>query len=73
MTRKYITEKLQVESSAIDYMEYDYDINTLLVKFNYGKKYSYFKVPSDTFISMKYSESIGKYFNEKIRNDYNFA
>ena len=53
-------------------MEYDYDINTLLVKFNYGKKYSYFKVPSDTFISMKYSESIGKYFNEKIRNNYSF-
>ena len=71
-TRKYLTEKLQVESSAIDYMEYDYDINTLLLIFNYGKKYSYFKVPSDTFISMKYSPSIGKYFNEKIRNNYSF-
>ena len=36
-TRKYLTEKLKVESDAIDYMEYDYDVNTLLVKFNYGR------------------------------------
>lgn len=73
MTRKYLTEKIQVESSAIDYMEYDYDLNTLLVKFNYGKKYSYYKVSSETFISMKYSDSIGKYFNKKIRNNHSFA
>ena len=72
-TRKYLTEKLKVESDAIDYMKYDYDVNTLLVKFNYGGIYSYFKVPSDTFISMKYSDSIGKFFNEKIRNDYSFT
>ena len=72
-TRKYLTEKLKVESDAIDYMEYDYDVNTLLVKFNHGGIYSYFKVPSDTFISMKYSDSIGKFFNEKIRNDYSFT
>ena len=72
-TRKYLTEKLKVESDAIDYMKYDYDVNTLLVKFNHGGIYSYFKVPSDTFISMKYSDSIGKFFNEKIRNDYSFT
>ena len=54
-------------------MVYDYDMNTLTVKFNYGKEYMYFKVPSDTFISMKYSESIGKFFNKKIKKEYNFA
>ena len=71
--RKYITEKIKVESDAIDYMVYDYDMNTLTVKFNYGKEYMYFKVPSDTFISMKYSESIGKFFNKKIKKEYNYA
>mgnify|MGYP001195972285 FL=1 len=71
--RKYITEKLEVDSEAINHMIYDYDLNTLTVKFNYGKEYMYFKVPSDTFISMKYSESIGKFFNHKIKKQYNFA
>ena len=45
---------------------YNYDSNTLTVKFNYGKEYMYFKVPSDTFISMKYSESIGKFFKKDL-------
>ena len=46
--RKYITEKLEVDSQAINHMVYNYDSNTLTVKFNYGKEYMYFKVPSDT-------------------------
>ena len=67
-----ITEKLKVDSSAIKYMVYNYDLSTLKVKFNYGGEYTYFKVSTDEFISMKYAPSIGKHFNEKVKAKYEF-
>lgn len=72
---KITKETVHVNSMAIDLAEYDYANEILDLKFNTGKTYSYIGVPTNTFLSMKYSESIGKFINKHIikNNKYEYA
>lgn len=65
-------ETITVESNAIKKASYDYDIRLLKITFVNGKKYNYHNVPTDTFISMKYSKSIGRFINKYIKSDFNY-
>jgi hypothetical protein len=69
---KINNEKLSVDSSAIITISYSYESNQLSVTFVNGKTYLFNKVQSDEFLSLKYAESIGKYFNRHIKNNYNY-
>jgi|TARA_B100001094_G_C17723539_1_gene573129 hypothetical protein len=71
--KKVIAEKIEVNSQAIEYITYNYILETLKVTFQHGKEYIYFSVDNDTFFSMKNSESIGKFFNKNIKNHFKFS
>ena len=68
-------EVVYVNSMAISKAEYDYGNEILDLKFNDGKTYSYIGVSTNTFLSMKYAESIGKFINKHIikANKYEYA
>jgi len=65
-------ETLEVNSMAIKKVKYDYQLNKLRLTFVNGRKYDYFNVPLDKFLSMKYAESIGKFIHKHILKQYNF-
>ena len=69
---KINNEKVSVNSSAIITISYSYDDNSLSVTFVNGKTYLFSDVQSNEFLSLKYAESIGKYFNRHIKNNYNY-
>lgn len=67
-----VTETIEIESSAITSVIYDYEGKKLYISFVSDIKYCYLDVPHDIFISLKYAESVGKYFNEFVKNDYDY-
>ncbi len=66
-------ETVHVSSAAIKKAEYNYDNRVLKLIFANGSKYNYHKVSPETFLSMKYSESIGSYINKHILRNYSFT
>jgi hypothetical protein len=70
---KLKSETIQVNSKAIKKARYNYDNSILKLTFVNGKKYNYHNVPIDKFISMKYSESIGRFINKNIIKNFNFT
>jgi hypothetical protein len=63
---------VQVESEAIDEIEYDAKRSILFVRFAHGDWYSYVKVPpavSNAFIA---ADSKGRFFHAHIRDRYPF-
>lgn len=69
---KIKSEKVKVESSAIITVVYSYREKSLTVEFVNNKKYKFESVDHEDFVGLKYSESIGKYFNRHIKNNYNY-
>jgi len=59
---------VQVSSSSIS--EVGFGNGTLEITFTNGKTYQYFNVPEETFEEMIASDSVGKFFNSVIRNNY---
>jgi|LakMenEpi03Aug12_release.lakeMendotaPanAssembly.Ray.scaffolds.fasta_scaffold628843_1 lysyl-tRNA synthetase class 2 len=57
-----------VQSSAI--LAIGYDDNTLRIVFNSGRDYLYHDVPQDVFQDLELAESIGRYFNTHIRDNF---
>lgn len=74
MNRKsnIIHEEIMVGSSAIVAVTYTYEYNEMTVLFISGAKYKYLNVEPDVYIGMKYSDSVGKYFNRVIKDKYDF-
>lgn len=61
-------EKVRVVSSNLESI--GYKDNCLLVEFKNGGEYLYLDVPSDEYIRLLESQSLGKYFMSNIRNKY---
>jgi hypothetical protein len=61
-----------ITSSNIQTVEYNEDINTLVVEFKSGAKYAYSNVPKEVFDRMITASSVGGYLNENIRNRYTY-
>lgn len=66
-------ETVQVNSKAIKKANYNYDNSLLRLTFTNGTKYNYHDVTPETFLSMKYAESIGRFINRNIIRKYNFT
>tara|TARA_R110000737_G_scaffold194202_3_gene215365 strand:+ start:287 stop:478 length:192 start_codon:yes stop_codon:yes gene_type:complete len=49
---------------------YNFATKTLKVEFNSGALYEYKNVESETYDELTKSESTGKFFNEKIKNNF---
>ena len=69
---KVTKEKLNVNSSAILTMSYDFEAKLLTVKFANSRVYQFENVTTEIFYAMKHSESIGKFFNKYIKWNYKF-
>ena len=63
-------EMIPVISSNIESIGYDEGVGSLYVKFKQGKVYEYEKVPSYIYDELMAAESVGKYFNQVIKNNY---
>lgn len=63
--------KIKVNSSALLEIEYN-DDKELLVKFTSSREYVYFDVPKSKFEKMIKSDSVGRFFNKEIKNNYEY-
>jgi len=59
-------------SSAIQAFEYDPERRELLVTFTTGRRYIYADVPEHVAIGLERASSLGRYFNWRIRDQYEF-
>ena len=59
-----------VDSSMINKYVYNFATKTLKVEFKSGSLYEYNNVESDLYDELCKSESTGKFFNEKIKNNF---
>ena len=62
----------RVDSSNIEMVAYDYGANVLYVRFHTGSVYIYYDVPRDVYTELKNSESVGEYFSEHVRGEYEY-
>jgi hypothetical protein len=63
----------QVTSSTVASLGYDAGTMTLEVEFVTGFVYQYFDVPEFEYQNLVTAESIGRYFNQNIRNSYRYG
>jgi len=62
-----------VSSSNVASIGYDSVTMTLEIEFTKGTVYQYFDVPEAEYQSLISAESVGKYLNYNIKNNYRFA
>ena len=66
-------ETIHVNSKAIKKADYNYDDSLLKLTFANGARYNYHNVTPETFLSMKYSKSIGNFLNKYVLRNYTFT
>ena len=59
-----------VESSSLAAIGFDGTVNELYVSFRNGTVYRYFQVPSSVHRALLSAPSLGRYFNETVRDRY---
>ena len=59
-------------SSLVQRAIYDPTKQTLAVTFSTGRRYLYFDVPPDVYGQLQTADSMGQYFNWRIRDQYEF-
>ena len=63
-------EMIPVISSNLDAVGYNKQTETLYIRFKSKKVYSYERVPEYTFTELVEAESVGKFFNQFIKNQF---
>lgn len=63
-------DRHEVDSTVILALGYDPESQILEVVFHTGRTYRYFRVPPEAYEKLRRAESIGGYFNRKIRPRY---
>lgn len=61
---------MEVESSAIQEIDYDRDKAKLMVRFQSGERYVYVGVPGEVHRSFVEADSKGRFFQAEIRDRY---
>ena len=59
-----------VSSSVIASVGYSADENLLEVEFRTGRVYTYHRVPPSVYAGLRAARSVGRYFNDRIRDRY---
>ena len=62
----------EVDSSLIQAVAHNKE-NDLFIKFKTGREYIYHEVPRDEFEALINAESVGKYFLEEVKDDYDYT
>jgi len=65
-------KRTAVASSTLNSVGYDSQTMTLELEFTSGDVYQYFDVPVDVYLKLRQSESLGRFFNERIKENYRF-
>jgi hypothetical protein len=65
-------KRYPVESSQISSVGYDEGTKVLVVEFSRGALYAYKNVEKGTYNNFIDSDSPGKFFNQMIKNEYEF-
>ncbi len=62
----------EFDSTMIVKSSYNHTKNVLTVEFKGGKCYNYYNVDEDTFNKFVYSDSQGTFFNNNIKDKFDF-
>jgi hypothetical protein len=54
-------------------LSYDANEQSLIIEFKHGGRYEYYDVPEDVFKKMVAARSKGQFFQDSIRDDYEFS
>ena len=60
-------------SSMLARFSYDVKEQVLAVEFKHGRRYEYYDVPEAVFKQMVEARSKGRFFQDNIRDDYEFS
>ncbi|HEX6444037.1 MAG TPA: KTSC domain-containing protein [Streptosporangiales bacterium] len=63
--------RVRVESSVL--ASVGFDAGTLEVEFVSGAVYRYLEVPAAEYAALRWAESHGTYFNEHIKDNYEYV
>lgn len=66
-------ERHNVNSSDLSSIGYNKDNQVLEIEFINGSIYRYFQVPLDMFTSLLNAGSHGKFFNQNIKDKYDYS
>lgn len=71
MTKISFSKTYELKSSAmIESIQYDGDLQILIVQFSNRNRYIYEGVPEDVVFEWTRAQSAGKFFNSKIKDRY---
>lgn len=73
MNKKKDILSKQVISSNIKQVDFDPFMNTMTVAFSNNTIYEYYGVPVELFEELTEAKSVGKLFQKKIKNNFDFA
>ena len=65
-------QTVEVNSTAIQKADYEYDSYKLTLTFKNGSSYDYTKVPNFVFEGLRTSQSKGKFINKHVLSTYKF-
>lgn len=60
----------RVDSSVVRAVGYDGEKRVLEVEFHNDRVYQYYVVPRGVYQEMRAAESLGRFFNERVRDRY---
>jgi len=66
-------KRLAVESTNLAAVGFDSATQTLEVEFQNARVYRYYGVPWTVFAALQQADSIGRFFNSRIRNRYPYV
>ena len=64
--------RIPVQSSNVEEVGYEQETMTLEVLFHNGNVYQYFDVPQSVYEGLLRAESVGKFLNTQIKNNYRY-
>jgi hypothetical protein len=59
-----------IESSSLRSIGYDRTTHTLEIEFRNGRVYRYAGVPDSVWFELRHAESKGKFFQERVRDQF---
>lgn len=66
-------KRTDVDSSMLNSVGYDEKKKILKVEFNHGGIYEYYDVEKETFNDLMSADSLGRYFINNIKDDYDYS
>jgi hypothetical protein len=66
-------EVIEKDSTVIQSWHYDYELETLTLRFKNGTVYEYYDVAESTYNAFAKADSLGEFFNSEIKGVYAYC